>query len=358
MKKIPIFILIFLLIPFYSFAQVGTVVSKVSTNEKIIALTFDDWGELNDVKEMLTALEDYDAHSTFFLVGRGIQSNPSIALEIYNRGHEVANHSYSHPKLTSLSIAGIQNQILSTKSAFEKNSGVKMSPYVRPPYGARNAKVDQAILNSGFSNVVMWTIDTNDWRKRSKEQIINEVVTKAAPGKIALMHILPHLHTKEALPEIMEQLYSKGYKVVTITDLINNNFTPTNTVNYIEFLNNLLGNTSEGFSNNYEDIKAKAKKLGITLDKDILKYPNKKVKKQEAYRIFAQISKMPESDEVIYFKDVPTDYKFLPLLRACYSNKILPVEKFDPKGIEFGFNKKISKEEMNQISNLIKQHKQ
>lgn len=196
------------------------VISKGSSEIKAIALTFDDGGNAKEINAILKVLDDYNVKATFFLNGKFIAKNPKLTKAIAEKGHEVANHTYNHVDLKKLSKERVLFEANATAEAYKKVTGKTMAPYVRPPYGSHNAKVDAILKEAGYEKIVLWNIDTLDWKKRSKSQIVSEVKRNLAPNRIVLMHLLPKLHTYESLPEIIEYAQSKGYKIMTISEII------------------------------------------------------------------------------------------------------------------------------------------
>lgn len=217
------------------------VIGNVKGSKNIMSLTFDDWGEIKDVKPILDTLYLYDVKATFFINGKSIDKNPELLTMLCNSGHEIANHTYSHYELTKISDERIKNEILNLEKKYKDYTSKDLVKFLRPPYGAHNKRVDKIALDLGYENIVLWSIDTNDWRKKSAKEISNHVINKTHPGGIVLMHILENLNTKDALKDMIEGIYDKNYRLENITNLINQNIKEDdNKISNLEFFNNML----------------------------------------------------------------------------------------------------------------------
>ncbi len=189
-------------------------VNRGDSTQPVMSLTFDDGGSAANVRAVMDIMEAHNLKASFFLLGSFIDKDPQLIKEIIERGHEVANHSYSHPRFTSLSRKAIINELNKTADSFKAATGNNILPFVRPPYGDINKSVISAISDAGYTNIVMWSIDTNDWRKKSASDITSHVLANAGNGKIVLMHTLPNLNTVKALQDLINGLHSKGYSLV------------------------------------------------------------------------------------------------------------------------------------------------
>ncbi|MDW7675971.1 MAG: polysaccharide deacetylase family protein, partial [Bacillota bacterium] len=156
-------------------------------------------------------------------LGSWVELNPSHAKKIIEKGHEIGNHTYNHPQLTKLSKENVIKEITAGEKIIEDITGHNPKPLFRPPYGATNNTVLQAILESGYQYSVMWSIDTRDWTGISVKEIIQKATTNLHPGAIILMHVNNN-NTPEALPAIIDNIIAEGYTPVTLSQLdIQNN---------------------------------------------------------------------------------------------------------------------------------------
>ncbi|GMK37418.1 hypothetical protein PCCS19_04720 [Paenibacillus sp. CCS19] len=194
---------------------------NVSTNQKIVALTFDDWGTDYTVSSILDILAQSKIKATFFLRADGVEQNPNLAKAIVDEGHEVANHTYSHLIATNQSADSLQKDILRAHHVIEEAIQEKPAMLFRPPTGSIDDKTAQAIAATGFSDIAQFDIDPSDYKKeRTADQIVSDVLSEVHSGGIILLHMLDGLHTEEALPTVVKELKRQGYTFVTMTDLI------------------------------------------------------------------------------------------------------------------------------------------
>lgn len=185
-----------------------------SPRPKRAALTFDD-GPHNTVTPMiLDILQGKGVPATFFVLGNRVDFYPELLQRMVAEGHEIGNHSWNHARLTRLSPAEIAAQIERTQEAVYAWTGQRPL-VVRPPYGAINSRVSEAIPMP----LVLWSVDTRDWESRDRDQIMAEALTAVHDGAIILFHDL-FPSTAEALAEIIDALHRQGYELVTVSQLL------------------------------------------------------------------------------------------------------------------------------------------
>lgn len=180
--------------------------------DKVIAFTFDD-GPSSYTREIADALILNDAKATFFELGNRMKYNQDTVREIYNRGMEVASHTYAHKNLNKLSESEIDEEVNSTNILFNEITGSNI-PYVRPPYGNANEKVKSRI---GVP-LINWSIDTNDWLYKDSDYVYNHILENAEDGDIILMHDI-YPETLEAVKKVLPVLRERGFKVTTVSEL-------------------------------------------------------------------------------------------------------------------------------------------
>ncbi len=185
----------------------------VEQGRPIIALTFDDGPMDGKTNIILDELEKYDAHATFFVVGNQAEQCPDILKRQIDLGCEIGNHTYSHASLSSLSASQIENQINKTNDIVEQATGIKPS-LVRPPYGSKN----QNVKNTVKSPLILWNLDTLDWKTKNTNSTINKVLNEATDGQIILMHDI-HSPTVEAIKTIIPKLIEKGFYLATVSEM-------------------------------------------------------------------------------------------------------------------------------------------
>lgn len=204
-----------------SHAASSTYISKANTNSKVVALTFDDGSDGTNINKILDILSKNKVTATFFLTGSGAKNHPTSIKNISNKGHQIGNHSYSHPDFTKISAAKIKSELATTETTIKNITGKSTKPIFRPPFGASNAASLKAIGDAGYTHTIQWNIDTVDWKGVSSTQITNKVLNNIVPGSIVLMHTGAGASgTPGALPTMISKLKAKGYKFVTVSEIL------------------------------------------------------------------------------------------------------------------------------------------
>ena len=203
--------------------------NRVDPSKKMIALTFDD-GPGSYTKEIVDCLNKYDSAATFFIVGNRVDTYTSGMKALANSDSEVANHTYSHPTLTYLSASEIRSQVSKTDTKIKNYTGSKAA-LIRTPGGA----VNSTVKNNVGKPIIYWSIDTLDWKTRSTSSTVNSVLSNASDGEIALMHDI-HKPTRDAALQLIPKLVSKGYQLVTVSELAKyRGYSLSNGVVYYDF---------------------------------------------------------------------------------------------------------------------------
>lgn len=179
-----------------------------------IALTFDDGPREKSTERLLDELKKRDIKATFFLIGRYAEENPELVKRMYEEGHVIGNHTYSHVDLTRLSDAEAAHEMEMTDEIVYGITGEHVR-YVRPPFGIwqRDLELDMEVLP------VMWDIDPLDWTTENVDEIVNKVVTDAKENGIILLHDCYESSVDAAL-RIADLLSAQGYEFVTVEELI------------------------------------------------------------------------------------------------------------------------------------------
>jgi peptidoglycan/xylan/chitin deacetylase (PgdA/CDA1 family) len=185
--------------------------------EKVVALTFDDYlGE--KVYPLLDVLDEYDVKATFFVIGNSIEQNAGVLEELTKRGHQAANHTWDHYNNHTLTDDEIRAQLISTRLFTEKYGG-QSAPFFRPPGGYYNDNMVRIAQNAGLQTV-LWSLNSTDADPQNDAKHIKRVVTQwVHPGAIVTMHTGRDT-TIEALPGIIENLRDRGYRFVTISEMV------------------------------------------------------------------------------------------------------------------------------------------
>lgn len=194
---------------------------KMSGDKKVVALTFDDGPTPTITPQVLEILKQNNIKATFFLIGQNLKRFPKIAQQIVADGHTLGNHTWHHWRKLMMEFTA-SHEIEDTAQIMYKVTGVQTSLF-RPPNGfLHNGLVDYALKRKDA--VVLWSLDSEDWRgsHTSVEKLVNRVVERVKPGEIILMHDGggDRSRTVQALPKIIEQLTLRGYKFVSVPELL------------------------------------------------------------------------------------------------------------------------------------------
>ncbi len=190
-------------------------------NEQMkIALTFDDGPHPRYTPQILEILDEYKIKATFFVVGVNAQNYPDTMESVIKKGHEIGNHTYSHPHVSCLNPETLKNEVEKCESTIYGLTDYKTKLF-RPPEGMIDADV-RSVLRSLDYKVILWDIDTLDWANTPSETIAHNVIKNIKSGDIVLMHdyIAHNSPTPDALRIFIPKLLEKGYKFVVISELI------------------------------------------------------------------------------------------------------------------------------------------
>ena len=198
----------------------GVIFSGNTSCGKRIALTFDDGPHPVRTPKILDILGKYGVKATFFIVGAFAESYPEIVADEHRRGHELANHSFSHAKLSVMARPQIKDEIVRADEAIRKASGITPKLF-RPPEGAYSPDTVDVAKSMGKETVI-WTVDTKDWAKSPCNAMVDNIKKNVTSGSIILFHDCAGKDTQtiEALEIIIPYLISQGYEFVTVSELI------------------------------------------------------------------------------------------------------------------------------------------
>ncbi|KQL33370.1 polysaccharide deacetylase family protein [Psychrobacillus sp. FJAT-21963] len=191
--------------------QVDVQIGNAKTKQ--VALTFDDGPDPKVTPKILATLAKYDAKATFFMLGSRVEFYPEIASDVLEAGHELGNHTWTHANLTNMSSDAITEEVLRTNNIIEQATGQAPTVF-RPPYGAFN----DDMLNIMSLPVILWDVDTLDWKHRDASQLLASVKSSVHDGSTVLMHDI-HLSTAQGLENVLAFLTSEGYTFVTVSEL-------------------------------------------------------------------------------------------------------------------------------------------
>ena len=187
---------------------------NISDGTKYCVLTFDDGPGVDSTNRILNVLAKYNIKGTWFVLGSRVHTYPQMAQKIANAGHEIANHSYSHPDLSTLSYEGYMKEINATQNAIASVTG-KTPALLRPPYGSYTADI---AANCGLG-IALWNVDSLDWSHRYAPAIYNQVFSTLHTHSIILFHDIYNF-TAEAVEMIVPELVNRGYKFVTYSQYL------------------------------------------------------------------------------------------------------------------------------------------
>ena len=203
-----------------AFQLFGEIVSHGDTEEKVVALTFDD-GPTDYTPEILEMLEELEVPCTFFLTGQEMEENFEYAQAITAAGHQIGNHSYSHTKMILKSRSFIEEEIDLTNNLI-REAGYEGEIVFRPPFCKKLVMLPLVLSERGMVTVT-WNIEPDSYADvaSSAENIADYVVDNAQPGSIILLHIMydSGQNAREAIPDIVKRLKESGYTFVTVNEL-------------------------------------------------------------------------------------------------------------------------------------------
>ncbi len=197
----------------------GRIVSRVDTDRKVVALTFDD-GPTDKTPEVLDMLREQGVKCTFFLTGREIERNRDYARAIVQAGHQIGNHSYSHERMVFKSYSFMENEIDSASSLI-REAGFKGEIVFRPPGCKKLLLLPLALQERGMTTVT-WDVEPDSYPEVavSPENTAGYVLEHARNGSIILLHVMYGGNSLDAVPGIVEGLKEKGFEFVTVNELL------------------------------------------------------------------------------------------------------------------------------------------
>jgi len=192
--------------------------SAVHVDGPYIAMTFDDGPSEKLTPELLDILAQYDIHATFFVIGKNAAEHPEILQRAVREGHEIGNHSWSHPAFAKMSDEKVRAELQKTDDTIRAALGGR-PVLMRPPYGSITAR-QKKLINAEFGyRTILWDVDPLDWKRPGPAIVTHRIVTETRPGSIILSHDI-HPGTIKAMPATFDQLQAKGFKFVTVSELI------------------------------------------------------------------------------------------------------------------------------------------
>lgn len=199
-------------------AQQNITFSVVHTDGPYIAMTFDDGPSATLTPKLLDLLAARHIKVTFFVIGENVEEHPEIVARAAREGHEIGNHSWSHPNFAKMSQENVRSQLQRTDDAI-KNATGKRPTLMRPPYGSLTDREKHWIRDEFGYQIILWDVDPYDWKRPGPAVVRNRILKETRPGSIVLSHDI-HPGTIEAMPATFDALEAKGFKFVTVSELI------------------------------------------------------------------------------------------------------------------------------------------
>lgn len=195
-------------------------ISHGSREEKCIALTFDDGPHPRYTARILDLLEKYDIKATFFMIGSNVKNYPELAKRVAEEGHEIGSHTYSHPHMLGITPLRLIEEIKETEAVLLEN-GIPRPTLFRPPEGYRTKEQCHVLSDAGY-RVVVWSLDTHDWKSTPSSDIVRFVIDNVKGGDILLFHdyISGQNTTITALEQIIPKLLADGYRFTVVSELL------------------------------------------------------------------------------------------------------------------------------------------
>jgi len=192
--------------------------SDVNVDGPYIAMTFDDGPHATSTAKLLDMAAKRHIKLTFFVLGQCVEQNPAVLQREVAEGHEIGNHSWSHPNLAKLSDEAVRSQLRRTDDLIVKTAGIKPR-LMRPPYGELTRR-QRIWVNHDFNyKVILWDVDPLDWKRPGPSVVASRIIAGTRPGSIILSHDI-HPPTIDATPQVFDALLAKGFKFVTVSELL------------------------------------------------------------------------------------------------------------------------------------------
>jgi len=184
-----------------------------------IALTYDCGVERGYAAEILEVLKTHEVRATFFITGEWAEKNADLSQRIVSEGHEIGNHSYNHSDLTKLSLEDLIRQIAEADNAIYKVTRERPRPLFRLPFGSYSRQVLYILREMGYEYCVHWSLEIQDFRRRTASSIANQILQNVRNGDVILMNALGK-GTAEASGLAVPELKKQGYGFVTVGNML------------------------------------------------------------------------------------------------------------------------------------------
>ena len=205
-----------------TFQFFGEIIPRVNTNNKVVALTFDDGPVTGGTEQILSILEEEQIHCSFFLTGAELEQNVEEGKKIAAAGHELGNHTYSHVRMLLVSPTFVKQEIERTDQLI-RQTGYQGEILFRPPYGKKLFTLPYYLSKHGRKTIT-WDVEPNSFPEidSSSEKIVEYVLQKTQPGSIIILHVMysNREQSMKAVKGIVDGLKARGYRFKTVSELL------------------------------------------------------------------------------------------------------------------------------------------
>jgi peptidoglycan/xylan/chitin deacetylase (PgdA/CDA1 family) len=196
----------------------GITFSRVAVSQPYIAMTFDDGPHPSNTPRLLDMLRERNIKATFYVIGRNVDLYPNVLRRTVSEGHEIGNHSFTHPILSKMSDSAVREELTKCRDAVTRAAGIQPRT-MRPPYGALLQRQREWIHTELNYPTILWSVDPLDWKRPGSAVVTSRILAGTTPGAIVLSHDL-HGGTVDAMPATLDGLLNKGFKFVTVSQLL------------------------------------------------------------------------------------------------------------------------------------------
>jgi peptidoglycan/xylan/chitin deacetylase (PgdA/CDA1 family) len=196
----------------------GVTFTRVPVNGKYIALTFDDGPHPSNTPRLLNILRERNVKATFYVIGRSVNLYPQILRQTVDDGHEIGNHTQTHPLLSKLSDSAVLNELRRCRESVAQASGATMRT-MRPPYGGLLPRQRELVHSEFGYPTILWSVDPLDWKRPGARVVSSRLINGTSDGGILLAHDI-HAPTIDAMPATIDTLLRRGFKFVTVSQLL------------------------------------------------------------------------------------------------------------------------------------------
>ncbi|MBU5355229.1 polysaccharide deacetylase family protein [Paenibacillus barcinonensis] len=198
-----------------------SIIEQVTVQEKVVAFTFDDGPHPVYTPQVLDIFRRAGGHATFFMIGEEMEAHPDIAAEVHREGHEIANHTYTHPNLTELTLEEAGEELRRAEQLVQKVTGGSARSF-RPPYFGVNDDILALAAERGYRTIGAANGAARDWDNPGTQHIVEHSRSAVKPGSVLIFHdgYGDRSQTVEAVRVLVEELTADGYRLVTVSELL------------------------------------------------------------------------------------------------------------------------------------------